>query len=184
MQITTIGPFLDYWRGVRERTRRVALLVPPEQMEWSYAPNRWSFGDIVRHLAGIERDMYAENVHGRPSRYRGHGRDLADGKEAVIGYLDAKHREALELFGALTDDALQAKCTTPAGTPITTYKWLRAMVEHEAHHRGQLYLMLGMLGVSAPPIYGLTEEEVVRRSEVNASRLLRSSDLSQLEAGA
>jgi uncharacterized damage-inducible protein DinB len=164
MQITTIAPFLDYWRGVRERTRRVVLVVPPEQTEWSHAPGKWTFGDIVRHLAGIERDMYAENVHGRPSRYPRHGCELAEGKENVLAYLDRKHREALALFAALSDDALQAKCTTPAGTPITTWKWLRAMVEHEAHHRGQLYLMLGMLGVETPPLYGLTEEDVRARS--------------------
>jgi uncharacterized damage-inducible protein DinB len=164
MQITTIGPFLDYWRGIRERTRRVVLVVPPQQIEWTHAAGKWTFGDIVRHLAGIERDMYAENVHGRPSRYPGHGRELADGKENIVAYLDAKHREAVALFGARDDDALLAKCSTPAGTPITTWKWLRAMVEHEAHHRGQLYLMLGMLGVTTPPLYGLTEEEVRARS--------------------
>jgi uncharacterized damage-inducible protein DinB len=164
MQITTIAPFLDYWRGFRERTRHVVLVVPPDQMEWSPAAGKWTFGDIVRHLAGIERDMYAENVHGRLSRYPGHGRELAEGKDNVVAYLDTKHHEAVALFGALSDDALLAKCATPAGTPITTWKWLRAMVEHEAHHRGQLYLMLGMLGVGTPPLYGLTEEEVRARS--------------------
>jgi len=38
------------------------------------------------------------------------------------------------------------------------------MIEHEAHHRGQIYLMLGMRGVATPPIYGLTSEEVKARS--------------------
>jgi uncharacterized damage-inducible protein DinB len=37
-------------------------------------------------------------------------------------------------------------------------------VEHEAHHRGQIYLMLGMRGVPTPPIFGLTSEEVRARS--------------------
>ena len=39
-----------------------------------------------------------------------------------------------------------------------------AMVEHEVHHRGQIYLMLNMLEVSTPPLYGLTSEEVRARS--------------------
>ena len=38
------------------------------------------------------------------------------------------------------------------------------MLEHEAHHRGQLYLMLGMRGVTTPSIYGLTAEEVQAKS--------------------
>jgi hypothetical protein len=32
------------------------------------------------------------------------------------------------------------------------------------HHRGQIYLMLGMLDVPTPPLYGLTEQEVRARS--------------------
>jgi len=59
---------------------------------------------------------------------------------------------------------IQAQCTTPAGTQMTTWKWLGAMLEHEAHHRGQVYMMLGLRGVATPPIYGLTEEEVLARS--------------------
>jgi uncharacterized damage-inducible protein DinB len=38
------------------------------------------------------------------------------------------------------------------------------MVEHEAHHRGQMYLMLNLLQVPAPPLFGLTSEEVRARS--------------------
>jgi uncharacterized damage-inducible protein DinB len=65
---------------------------------------------------------------------------------------------------------MAGKCATPAGTPITTSKWLRAMVEHEAHHRGQVYLMLGVLGVKPPQLFGLTEEEVRARSTTGVPR--------------
>lgn len=65
---------------------------------------------------------------------------------------------------ALGDGDLEARCVTPAGVEITVWKWLRAMVEHEAHHRGQIYLMLGELGVPTPPLYGLTAEQVAERS--------------------
>lgn len=164
MDILNAGAFAEYWDNVRRRTRRVAALIPAEQLEWTPAPGKWSMGDLIRHLAGIERDMYAENVQGRPSRYPGHGPELAGGLEAVLAYSDRKHAESLAIFRALTPEQLEAKCTTPAGTPITTKKWLRAMVEHEAHHRGQLYFMLGLLGVTTPPLFGLSEEEVRARS--------------------
>ncbi|MGZ4786907.1 MAG: DinB family protein [Terriglobales bacterium] len=47
---------------------------------------------------------------------------------------------------------------------MTTWKWLRAMVEHECHHRGQIYLYLSMLEVPTPPVFGLTSEQVRQRS--------------------
>ena len=104
--------------------------------------------------------MYAENVHGRPTRYPGHARELADGLDAVIAYHDRNHEEAMALFRDLSPQQWTGRSTTPGGTSITTWKWARAMVEHEAHHRGQLYLMFGLLGITTPPIFGLTEEQV------------------------
>ena len=164
MEVTRIAPFLDYLDRVHERTRRIVVLIPPADLEWAPAPGKFSFGVLVRHLANFERWMYAETVHGRPTRYPGHGPELASGKEAVLDYYDRLHDESRALFAELTDARLAEKCATPAGTPITVGKWLRAMVEHEAHHRGQLYLMLGMRGVTTPPIYGLTSEDVRARS--------------------
>jgi uncharacterized damage-inducible protein DinB len=164
MEIRDIATFMDYLSSVHGRTRRVIQCIPPADFEWSPAPGKFSFGDLVRHLAGIERYMYGETVQGKPSRYSGHTRALADGYENVLAYYDRMHDESRAIFAGLSDTQLAAKCTTPAGTPITTWKWLRAMIEHESHHRGQLYLMLGMRGVKTPPIYGLTSEEVAARS--------------------
>ena len=75
------------------------------------------------------------------------------------------HEESVAIFRVLGDAALERKATTPAGVTLTAWKWLRAMVEHEVHHRGQLYLMVSALGVKTPPLYGLTSEEVYERSE-------------------
>jgi uncharacterized damage-inducible protein DinB len=155
---------LSYIAKAHERTRRVVVLIPRDEYDWAPKHGWFSLGDLVRHLAGIERWMYAENASGRPSRYPGHGRDLADGHDATLAYYDRLHAESYAIFARLDDAALARKVATPAGAPITLWKWLRAMVEHEAHHRGQLYLMLALRDVPTPPIYGLTAEEVLARS--------------------
>jgi uncharacterized damage-inducible protein DinB len=155
-----VSEFLDHLDRVHERTRRIVVLIPRDDTEWAPKPGWFSLGGLVRHLAGIERWMYAETIHGRPARYPGHGRDLADGSEAVLAYYDRLHAESRDAFSALTDSRMMEKCLTPAGSPISVWKWLRAHLEHEAHHRGQLYLMLAMRGVATPPIYGLTAEQV------------------------
>ncbi|MBX3145424.1 MAG: DinB family protein [Gemmatimonadales bacterium] len=152
--------FLTHLDSVHGRTRRLVDVIPPDQIDWRPAAGRWSFGDLIRHLAGIERYMYGETVHGRPSRYPGHDPALGRSYHEARAYYDRLHDESRALFAALPADRMTEKCLTPAGTPITVWKWLRAHLEHEAHHRGQLYLMLGILGVPTPPIYGLTSEEV------------------------
>lgn len=164
MEIREIGPFLDYFAKVRERTERVIAAIPPDKIEWTYAPGRFTLGDLVRHLGAIERFMFVENVCGRPSTYPGHGPDLAEGYGEVVAYLRRQHQEAVELLEKLTPEDLERRCTTPGGASLQAWKWLRLMIEHEIHHRGQIYLYLGLLGVPTPPLYGLTEEEVKARS--------------------
>ena len=172
----------EYLDRVHERTRRVVALIPRDDIEWAPAPQWFTFGGLVRHLAGIERWMFAENAHGRPSRYPGHGRELADGYEAVMAYYDRLHDEARALFASLDDAALARRVTTPGGASITAWKWLRSMIEHEAHHRGQLYLMLAMRGVTTPPLYGLTSEELRARSVQDHDEVSLVSHLSNRTA--
>lgn len=164
MEIRDLNTFLDYLRSVHERTRKVIMCIPPADLEWAPTEGKFTFGDLVRHLAGIERYMYGETVQGHRSRYAGHGPDVAHGFDKVVQYYDRLHEESRAIFAAIPPETLAGRCTTPAGTPITTWKWLRAMIEHEAHHRGQIYMMLGMRGVKTPPIYGMTAEEVIARS--------------------
>lgn len=160
MEITTIAPFLDYYGKIRQRTLRVLGVVPPDKIEWRPEPNGFTIGDLARHIAAIERYMYAENAQFLPSKYPGHGTELASGYEGVIEFMNRTHAESMEIFGKLSDADLQKKTTTPAGTPITVWKWLRAMVEHEIHHRAQIYLYLSLLAIPTPPLYGLTSEQV------------------------
>lgn len=166
MEIASLASFLSYYDSTRQRTARVIRHIPPDQIEWRYAAGKFSFGDLVRHLAAIERYMWAENVQGRPSRYPGHGPALADGWDAVVALHERLGAESRAIYASLSDDDLQRRCETPAGASMPAWKWLRAMLEHEAHHRGQLHLMLGMVGATAPPLFGLTSEQVRERSRV------------------
>ena len=109
--------------------------------------------------------MWGENALGRPSRYPGHGPELASTKSEVLALFDRLHAETVEIITSLDDQQRNARCRTVGGVDITVWKWLRLMVEHEIHHRGQLYEILGSLGVETPPLYGLTEREVSERSE-------------------
>ena len=160
MEIQTIQPFLHYFGSVRERTLRVARCVPPDKLDWTYAPGKFTLGDLLRHIAVTERYLWGENLQGKPSRYKSHGKEFADGLENILALMKRLHQESLEIFSRLADADLQTKCETPGGVEISKWKWLRLMTEHEIHHRGQIYLYLAMLGVPTPPLYGMTSETV------------------------
>jgi len=160
MEVQTIQSFLDYFGKIHERTMRVVASIPADNIEWRAAPGKFTLGDLARHIAATERNVFAECACGGRNRYAGCGPELATGRDEVVRFMERMHRESMEMLAKLSDEALQQKCQSADGTPMTTWKLLRSMVEHEVHHRGELYAYLGLLGVTVPPLYGLTSEQL------------------------
>jgi len=163
MDLKTFHDFLDYYDKVRGRTKLIIAKIPPDKIDWTYHEGKFTLADLIRHIGAIERYMYAENAQMKPSRYSGCGRELADGYEVVLKFLDDTHAESMKVFYSLTEEDINKKCLTPGNSPITLWKWLRLMAEHEIHHRGQIYLYLSILGVEVPALYGLTSEQVAAK---------------------
>jgi uncharacterized damage-inducible protein DinB len=82
--------------------------------------------------------------------------------------MERMHAESQQIFRGMSDQELAKKGTSPQGVPITAWKLLRSMAEHEAHHRGQMYVYLGILGVKTPSIYGLNERQLEAISRQSA----------------
>lgn len=165
----SVSDFIKYWRGFRGRTRRTLGTFPEHGGAWQPVPGASCVADLTRHLGRAERDFFVARVCGLPARValgpeaalgRGEGTDL----NTALAELDALHEESCVMLADLEKregpEALQRRVTTPVGAEISAWKLLRAMCEHEAHHRGQLTLYLRMLGLDPPPIFGYQAEVV------------------------
>lgn len=156
----TPDEFLRYWMRIRQRTLAVADCVPADRLDWSAGRGAMTIGDLLRHIAVTERWLFVEIACGRPSRYVVHDSTVAQSSGDIRALLVRLHDESTQLVSAFTAPQWQARVTPPGGASLPAWKWLRAMCEHEVHHRGQLYLMLRLLDVPTPPIFGLTSEQV------------------------
>ena len=68
MQFERVEIFCEYYEKVRQRTKRLLDVIPEDEFDWSPIEGKFSFADLIRHLAAIVRFMYAENVQGeKPS---------------------------------------------------------------------------------------------------------------------
>lgn len=160
MEVTNINAFLSHYESIRSVTKEIIRRIPPDKMDWSYKPGKFSFGDLVRHIAAIERLLFAEVVCGRPVAYTGCGKELADGYENILAYFDAMHEQSVAVFKTLSDEDLAKSISAVGGRTTTVGNMLRALVIHEVHHRAALFLYLNLLDIPSPPVLGLTEEQV------------------------
>lgn len=160
----TIAAFIDYWQGARRRTERALPLIPPERVDWAPARGAFTFGDLIRHLGATERRLFVGLIVDGRSTYQGCGPELGVTLADAINYLQRMHAESVDRLRTLPDEVLLERVKTPAGMELRVWKWLRAMTEHEAHHRGQLYFYLRCLEIRPPELFGLTSEDVITRS--------------------
>lgn len=156
--------FLAYYEKTRQVTSKVVQVIPSDQMDWSYMPGKFTLGDLVRHIAAIEKNVFAEVAIGKNPNYKGCGKELADGYENIVSYFNEMHHQSVEIFKSIPNESLNQKIKSLDGREIELGNFLRAMIVHEVHHRGAMCIYLNLLGIDTPPIIGLKEEQVIQLS--------------------
>ncbi|AWI26324.1 DinB family protein [Flavobacterium pallidum] len=165
MEIKSIAKFIKYYMQSRAITNAVICVIPPDKMDWSYQPGKFTIADLIRHIAAIEREVFMEVIQGNKPAYKGCRKEGAADYEEVMSYFKQLHKESIEILSGIRDENLENEVTTLDGKTTTMGNFLRALIVHEVHHRAVLCLYLNLLGVSTPPVIGLMEEQVIEVSK-------------------
>jgi uncharacterized damage-inducible protein DinB len=144
-------------------------VIPHDKLDWAYLPGKFTIADLIRHIAAIERHVFAETALGNPITYAGCGKELADGFDTVVEYFNKMHEESIEIFKSLKDKDLKKTIRALDGRKMELGQFLRALIIHEVHHRGALYIYLNLLEVKTPPVLGFTEEQVKQAAQSAAN---------------
>lgn len=154
--------YLPYLERIRERTLLAIDRIPPEQFHWSPRAGEFTIGDLVRHIASAE-PMFIDASFGIGWRYQGHGAEQwGDTLEAARKKLDDVHQECIRRLKNADNDVLFSKQPDLAGNPISAWRILMLLIEHEIHHRSQLDCYLMLLGVEPPQVFGVKMESLPR----------------------
>jgi uncharacterized damage-inducible protein DinB len=164
MENNTIDSFLSSYKRAREITKRVIGVIPHDKLDWSYKPGKFTIADLIRHIAAIERNVFAQVLSGNPPTYTGCGKDLADGFDNIMIYFNEMHEQSIEMITSLRRQDLTRKIKSLDGKEVELENFLRALLTHEIHHRAALCIYLNLLGVNTPPILGFSEEQVIQLS--------------------
>ncbi|WP_017755132.1 DinB family protein [Calidifontibacillus oryziterrae] len=157
--IHDIGEYISFLDGVRKRTMDFAKAVPNSMLEWRPAENKFSTGDLLRHL-GSSQLMYLHAFETQEWVYGGHDRTKGETIEEIINYLNECHEKLIDGLSTLGNDLLIKKIPTLHGHEVSSWRIMMACVEHEIHHRGQLSTYLQLNNIQPPKIFGLKIEDV------------------------
>ncbi|HWR81731.1 MAG TPA: DinB family protein [Candidatus Deferrimicrobium sp.] len=158
-----IGTYLAMLDDVRRRTKRYVEGLSAEQLSWHPQPNVESIGTLLLHIAATEFSYIQEDIIRRPMgeewliaypiRF---GRPQVTGEQLpfYLRRLDDVREETCKLLLGFSDDDLNRLISpldpgdSTSGPVEYSIEWiLYHLVEHEAHHKGQIAVMKRLLPV-------------------------------------
>ena len=139
------------WQEVRGGLVSALDLLQDSQLGFSPRPGLWSLRETVVHIAGTEegwlRWYTANRWHAGFAEA-----NLFPSKESLKDLLAEVHARTLSQFSADPTGLLAQECQLPWGVQVRMEWAVWHVLEHEIHHRGEIYLMLGLLGMEAPDV--------------------------------
>jgi uncharacterized damage-inducible protein DinB len=129
---------------VKVRARRV----PPARLGAKLAGNVRSPAEIVLHVGVIEGEWVHRAIGGNPPSPPPPPVDA--GLEALFAWLDAVRKASYAVLRPLVERDLDTLRVVPGKEGKTTVRRILAeLLEHQAHHRGQLGLLAKLLATAS-----------------------------------
>jgi uncharacterized damage-inducible protein DinB len=145
----------SHWDGVRRDLLRAVDLLIDAQLDFTPRPELRTVRQVLVHIAEAEQGWFRYVVEQKTKSWDEAGiRTASYPTVASLKRLLANVHESTDTFLAtLPVEELNRLCEDPWGGPPDSVRWIIwHVLEHEIHHRGELFLMLGLLGMQAPDI--------------------------------
>lgn len=135
------------WDHVRSGLVWIVDQLTDEDLDFVPFPGAWSVRQMLLHIAQEELGELCygimQKIDGFPEAY---AEEDYPTRASIQALLKSVHAQTLAYLATLDDAALKQDLVTPWGASGRRIEWLGHILEHEIHHRGELSLILGLLG--------------------------------------
>jgi uncharacterized damage-inducible protein DinB len=142
----------SHWNAVRVGLHQALDGLTEEQLAFVPREGLWSLGTVACHIANAEdgwfRFVVAREVDEWPSLDGKRCRTVA----SIRALLDEVHNYTMACLESIDVADLDRSITAPWGEALTLRDIVWHVLEHEIHHRGEICLMLGLMGMEAPDV--------------------------------
>ena len=142
-----IAYLTSHWAAVRAALLETIDRLADSELDFQPYTGARTVRDLLLHIAQEERGEFAFGITRElsdfpPEYAAGHYPSVA----SIQALLASIHLPVVAYLDALSEGGLRRTIETPWGVRYTLLEMLGHLVEHEIHHRGELSLILGMLG--------------------------------------
>jgi len=138
---------LARWEGVRTGLRATIARFGDDDLSYTPYLGAWTVQRLLLHIAQEEHGEYGYGIaRTLPEFPPDYAPEEYPTLAAITALLDQAHAETTQYLRALSAEDLERTIVTPWGARSRLIELFDHIIEHEIHHRGELSLILGMLG--------------------------------------
>lgn len=155
--VASISDFLDWFKEESNGTSKVLGGITDKALAQEVASGHRNLGRVAWHIVTTYPDMAGKMgiKTEAPSETEPIPKSASDIKAAY----DKAAAELLEFVEANWSDGMLNDELEMYGVKFSRGKWLRSFVIHEAHHRGQMTVLMRQAGLEVPGVYGPSRDE-------------------------
>jgi uncharacterized damage-inducible protein DinB len=143
---------LRHWRAVRRGLFSALDQLADEQLAFVPREGMWSLGTVARHIANTEEGWFRYVATRELDEWPPFVEEAPATVESIKNLLAEVHDRTETYLGTVDEADLDGTIAAPWGETLTLRWILWHVLEHEIHHRGEIYLMLGLMGMEAPDV--------------------------------
>ena len=87
---------LRYFGNIHQRTMNVVGAIPRGKVDCGFRPDKFTLGDLVRHIAASNACIFLEVAKGNRSSYHGCGKEYGASYDEIAAFTEQLHRQAIE----------------------------------------------------------------------------------------
>lgn len=153
-----VEDFLTGWNSEAESTLKILSQLSDRSLAQRVSPDGRTLGFLAWHITVSIPEMLNRTGLAVEGESSGHTPAPATAAELVAAYRHAS-RSAADQIRARWTDATLDETREMYGESWTIGFTLFALLMHQAHHRGQMTVLMRQAGLTVPGIYGPAREE-------------------------
>lgn len=150
-----VEDFVMDWTQSADGTLQVIRAITDERLDFSIVEGHNSLGWLAWHLVG------AAGAFAQFAGLKVEGIDQSEPQPTSVANIASTYKTIAQAVKEeaknLTDESLLEEVSSFTG-PTERGRLLRAMIDHQNHHRSQMTVLLRQANLTVPPIMGPTKE--------------------------
>ncbi|WP_338779441.1 DinB family protein [Metabacillus sp. FJAT-52054] len=154
---TSRQEFIEEWKQESQATEKILQTLTDESLSQEIAPGYNYLGGLGWHITVALHTMLAQT--GLNFQHPPHVETIPESaSEIASDYRNTSDSMLKAIQEQWTDETLN-ETREFFGNEVPVHAVLRTLIQHQAHHRGQMTVLMRQAGLNVPGVYGPSKEE-------------------------